>query len=70
MTKKICPLMSNASRIKEATDICAFDTFNEVECKENKCTLWVSGYTTEHRTIQCCVFEFMAMKNSEGLYQV
>ena len=62
--EKICPLMSRAEE--------GFTAENPVlaYCKEGNCALWATGYTTEKIAISCCSFEFMAMKNAEGLYQV
>lgn len=41
-----------------------------IDCQKSKCAFYVSGYTTEKASIQCCAFEFIALKNAEGLYRV
>jgi len=69
---KICPLMSRKVTQSFSDDVPQFlnAPFEEVECLKNKCAFWVSGYTTEKLPIQCCAFEFIALKNTEGLYRV
>lgn len=69
---KLCPLMSRPvmqSEDNQNSDILT-TRFEEVSCRESKCALWVSTYTTELNSIQCCAFEAMALKNSDGLYRV
>lgn len=58
MNGKICPIMS------------AGLPDGYVECKKEKCQLWIQVYSTERIPFYVCAFEMMAMKNSEGLYRV
>jgi len=73
--QKICPLMSReviSSVLWEKSKACA-DTKTKqsfVECQKSKCAFYVSGYTTEKSRIECCAFEFIALKNAEGSYSV
>ncbi|KKM24991.1 hypothetical protein LCGC14_1599460 [marine sediment metagenome] len=59
MSEKICPLMSSNVGLN----------FEEVNCRED-CALWITVYSTELNSHQCCSLEMMALKNSEGLYRV
>jgi hypothetical protein len=69
---KICPLMSRTVT-QSYNDECPntlIAHYEPTDCQKSNCAFWVSGYTTEKVPIQCCAFEFMALKNAEGLYRV
>lgn len=65
----ICPLMSKAQFVDNGKDDKGQGDFF-VNCKENKCALWVNHYTSEHTLISCCALVMLACKNTNGLYQV
>ena len=55
---------------KDETPEVLTTSFEPVDCQKGKCALYISGYTTEKLPIQCCAFEFIALKNTEGLCRV
>lgn len=68
---KICPLMSRANRLdsgagEEASGLCE----DFIECQKERCAWFISVYSSENQTFYCCAIEMLAMKNSEGKYQV
>ena len=67
--EKICPLMSKPIVARGAYDQDLTQVHYE-SCAKESCQLWIQVYSVEKRPFYCCVFEMMAMKNSEGLYRV
>ena len=39
-------------------------------CIEGECAWWIGGYTTEGTPCKCCAIEMIALKNSDGRYNV
>ena len=70
--QNVCPLMSGKSNhlYQDDKPETLMNQFVGIECLKGRCAFWVNGFTTEHRSIDCCAFTFMALKNSEGQYRV
>ena len=64
---KICPFISRDVMYAGNEDC---KTENRIDCLRAGCQLWIQVYSTEKLPFYCCVFEMMAMKNTEGLYRV
>ena len=73
MPQKFCPLMSrmagHPSQDKYGSPTMEYN-FEPVNCQESKCALWIGVTSTEGYSHQCCAFEMIALKNSEGQYRV
>jgi len=67
---KTCPIMSRptACSWKDESPNVFVPINNDRECLKDGCALWVTVCTTGGNYHQCCAFEMMALKDSNGRY--